>query len=162
MSLINDALKRARQAPPRSTPSTVPPLQPAAEEPSPMRVWLIPVGVVVMIVVGIFAIAFTSSRHTVKVIATTPVEETDTNQTIAEVIATVVPTPEPPPTPLNQPEMPKLQGIFYSPTKPTAIVEGKIVGPGDQFRQYRVKEIGKYTVTLVGPDKKEIKLGMGN
>jgi hypothetical protein len=39
-------------------------------------------------------------------------------------------------------------------------VDGKTVRPGDQFRQYRVKEIGKFSVTLVGPDKKEIKLGM--
>jgi hypothetical protein len=32
MSLINDALKQARQAPPRNTPSALPPLQPAHNE----------------------------------------------------------------------------------------------------------------------------------
>jgi hypothetical protein len=33
--------------------------------------------------------------------------------------------------------------------------------PGDQFKQYKVKEISKYTVTLIGPDGK-IRLGMGD
>ena len=55
-----------------------------------------------------------------------------------------------------------MQGIFYSAAAPTAIVDGKTVGLGDQFRQYRVKEITKQTVTLVGPDGKAVKIGMGN
>jgi hypothetical protein len=73
-----------------------------------------------------------------------------------------VPPPKPaPPPPLNPPDAPVLQGIFYSPTAPSAIVDGKTIRPGDQFKQYRVKSISKYTVTLVGPDKKEIQIGMG-
>ena len=41
MSLINDALKRAKQAPPRNAPNALPPLQPVAEESSPIFVWLL-------------------------------------------------------------------------------------------------------------------------
>jgi hypothetical protein len=71
------------------------------------------------------------------------------------------PAPAPPP-PVNPPDAPKLQGIFYSPTAPSAIIDGKNVSPGDMYHQYRVKSISKYTVTLIGPDKKEITLGMDN
>jgi hypothetical protein len=62
----------------------------------------------------------------------------------------------------NLPLLPKLQGIFYSSTDPSAILEGKTVYAGDQVRQYRVKIITKDSVTLVGPDKKEIQLNMEN
>ena len=41
MSLINDALKRAKQAPPRNAPNALPPLQPVAEESSPIFMWLV-------------------------------------------------------------------------------------------------------------------------
>jgi len=60
------------------------------------------------------------------------------------------------------PSLPKLQGIFYSSTDPSAILDGKTVYAGDQVRQYRVKIITKDSVTLVGPDKKEIQLNMEN
>ena len=34
------------------------------------------------------------------------------------------------------------------------------VAPGDRIKQYRVKQITKYTVILTGPDGKDLKLGM--
>src|ERR1035437_2005991 len=89
----------------------------------------------------------------------------DTRQPVPEVPPPPV-VPPPPPAkssiPVNPPAAPKLQGIFYSAAAPTAIVDGKTVGVGDQFRQYRVKEITKQTVTLVGPDGKAVKIGIGN
>ena len=51
---------------------------------------------------------------------------------------------------------------FYNSHVSPLVVDGKTIRPGDQFHQYRVKAISKYTVTLVGPDKKEIQIGMGN
>ena len=160
MSLINDALKRARQAPPRNSPGVRPPLQPVAEESPSILIWLIPVIIILLIVGVIFFMGWATTHHTVLNIVNAP-DQSATNQAAEEVPVVVVPPPEPP-APLNPPDAPRLQGIFYSPTKPMAIVDGKTVGPGDQFRQYRVKEITKYTVTLVGSDKKEIKIGMGN
>ena len=59
------------------------------------------------------------------------------------------------------PELPKLQGIFYSDTAPTAILDGKTVAPGDEFKNFKVKAITKYTVILIGTDKKEYTVGMG-
>lgn len=82
-------------------------------------------------------------------------------QAVAEVARPLVVTPLPPP-PVIQEELPRLQGIFFSATAPTAIVDGKTVRPGDRFQDYRVTEITKYTVTLVGSDGKAIKLGMSN
>lgn len=79
--------------------------------------------------------------------------------------ATATPTPmassPPPPATINPPKappIPKLQGIFYSSAAPSAIVDGRTVQPGDQIHQYRVKLITKNSVTLVGPDDKELQL----
>jgi hypothetical protein len=160
MSLINDALKRAKQAPPRP-PNALPPLQPVAEESPSVLVWLIPALVILLIVAAIFFIGLASAHHTVRTIAAA-LDPNAATQSVAELtLPVVVPHPEPPP-PVNPPDAPRLQGIFYSPTAPSAIVDGKTVGLGDKFRQYRVKEITKYTVTLVGPDGKTLKIGMGN
>lgn len=82
---------------------------------------------------------------------------------------TSVPVAKPQPTPvarsplpLNPPGAPKLQGIFYSPTAPSAVVDGKSVRPGSEFGEYRVKAISKATVTLIGPDNREFQISLGN
>ena len=159
MSLINDALKQARKAPPR-TPSALPPLQPVADEPSPVAAWLLPVVVIVLIVAAIFFIGWSVSRHNVRAIVVAPAAVA--TQQVAVVTPPVVKPPPVDPPPAIPADAPKLQGIFYSPTAPSAILDGKTVRPGDQYYQYHVKEISKYTVTLIGPDKKEFKIGMGN
>ena len=161
MSLINDALKQARKAPPRNTPSALPPLQPIADEASPVAAWLVPAVVILLIVAAIFFIGWAVAHHTVRTIVAAP--DPAAPQQVAEIsLPVVTPRPVEPPPVVNPPDAPKLQGIFYSPTAPSAIVDGKTIRPGDQFRQYKVKAISKYTVTLIGPDKKEIKIGMGN
>ena len=159
MSLINDALKQARKAPPRNTPSSLPPLSPAASDSSPVLGWLLPAIVIILIVAAIFFIGWAVAHHSVHSIVT----ETNTDTTQPVITMPVVSAaPAPAPEPLNPPEAPKLQGIFYSPTAPEAIIDGRTVKPGDKFGQYKVKAISKYTVTLIGPDKKEIQIGMGN
>jgi hypothetical protein len=162
MSLINDALKKARKAPPRNTPSAVPPLQPAASEASPLAAWLLPAVVIILIVAAIFIIGWAVARHTVRTIVAGPESTAPTQEVAAVPVPVVAPPPEDTPPPPNPPEVPKLQGIFYSATAPSAILDGKTVQPGDQLGQYQVKTISKDTVTLIGPDKKEIKLGMDN
>jgi len=54
-----------------------------------------------------------------------------------------------------------LQGIFFDPTRPWAIVSGKTVYAGDRVGNFRVKEISKNTVTLEKADKtlKVLELG---
>jgi hypothetical protein len=160
MSLINDALKRAKQAPPRNTPNALPPLRPAAEEPSSVPVWLIPSVIIILIFAAIFFIGWSVAHNAVRNIVTAP-DAAATQEVAVVPVPVVAPHPEPP-APVNPPDLPALQGIFYSPTMPSAIVDGKTIRPGDHFKQYRVKEITKYTVTLIDQDGKPVKLGMGN
>lgn len=161
MSLINDALKQARKAQPRNTPNALPPLQPVASEPSSAAVWLVPAVVIFLIVAAIFFIGWAAAHHTVRTTTAESDANSATQQDAATALPVVTPRPsEPPPPP--PPDLPKLQGIFYSPTAPSAILDGKTIRPGDTFRQYKVKAISKYTVTLTGPDKKDIQIGMGN
>lgn len=161
MSLINDALNQARKAPPRNPPSALPPFQPVADEASPVTAWLLAAMVIILAVAVTFFIGWVVAHHTVRVTGAAPVSAA--TQTVAR---TSLPVAAPPPVaippPLNPPNVPKLQGIFYSPTTPSAILNGKTVRPGDQFYEYRVKSISKSTVTLIGPDKKEIQIGLGN
>jgi len=160
MSLINDALKQARKAPPRNIPSALSPLRPVQED-SSSAAWLLPAIVIILIVAAIFFIGWAVAHHNVRTIVAAPATDS-TQPTAAITLPVVTPRPVDPPPVANVPDMPKLQGIFYSPTDPSAIIDGKNVSLGDQLHQYRVKAISKYTVTLVGPDKKEITLGMDN
>jgi len=161
MSRINDALKQARHNPPTHGPQGALPMPPPVKESTPVSAWLAPAIVIFLIFAAIFFIAWAVAHHSVQTIVTAPPNPVIVTQQAAEVALPVVAPPAPPP-PLNPPEAPKLQGIFYSPTAPTAIVDGKTVFPGSRFLQYHVTEITKYTVTLVDPDGKAIKLGMGN
>jgi hypothetical protein len=161
MSLINEALKQARKAPPRNLPGALPPLQPGGDESSPLLGWLLAAVVVILIVAAIFFIGWAWAQHTVRLIETTPSPIEATPAPVVATLPVVAPPVEPPPA-TNAPAIPKLQGIFYSPTAPSAILDGKTIRLGDQYRQYRVKAISKYTVTLVGPDKKEVQIGMEN
>ena len=162
MSLINDALKQARKAQPRNLPTpALPALQPVASEPSPAAVWLLPAIVIFLIVAAIFFIGWAVAHHTVRTTAAEPATGTDAQQEAAVTVPVVTPRPSEPPPPPPQ-DLPKLQGIFYSPTAPSAILDGKTVRPGNMFRQYKVKAISKYTVILTGPDKKDIQIGMSN
>jgi len=162
MSLINDALKQARKAPPRNLPTSVPPLRPAADDSSLTPAWLFPSLGILFIVAAIFFTGWAMAHRSVRAIAAEPEPSDATSSAPAISVPVVKPHPVEPPTALNPPATPKLQGIFYSPTTPSAILDGRTVHPGDKFGEYRVKAITKYTVTLVGHDNKEIQLGMGN
>jgi hypothetical protein len=165
MSLINDALKQVRQASPRDPQRPLPPLPPAAE-PTPVSAWLVPAIVLFLIFAVVVYIGwFMSQRSGNNVVkeATMATATAVATPAVAEVALPVVKNPPPPPLlPENPENSPKLQGVFYSATAPAAIVNGKMVRSGDHYLNYRVTEITKYTVTLVGPDGKAIKLNMAN
>jgi len=160
MSLINDALKRAQQSPPRQSQTHLPPLPPA-EESTPIGSWLAPAFVIFLIVAAIFFIGWAVARHSVHSIVVAPPDPAVVSQQAAEMAVPVI-APPPPPLPVNPPDAPRLQGIFYSPAAPTAIVDGKTVSVGSHYLHYRVTEITKSTVTLVEPDGKAIKLSMAD
>lgn len=176
MSQINDALNKAKQAAPKNVPNAVTPMQPAGNNnDSSPAVWLVPAIVIVLIIAAIFFIGWAAAHNTVRdaavaqqpISATQQVETTRIDTILADTnnynnnVVTDTPPPPPPPPPPAPVYVPKLQGIFYSATAPTAILDGKTVAPGDQIGDYKVKEIGKYTVVLVGKDNKEVTVGMG-
>jgi len=165
MSLINDALKQARQAPSRDPQRPLPPLPPAAE-PTPVSAWLVPAIALFLIFAVVIYIGWFMAQRSVNNVVKAATAAVVATPAVAEVAPPVVENPPPPPPPPLLPEnlenSPKLQGVFYSATAPAAIVNGKMVRPGDHYLNYRVTEITKYTVTLVGPDGKAIKLNMAN
>ena len=160
MSLINDALKRARHNHTPRDPNHPLPQLPAVEEPK-VNAWLAPAIAILVVFAVIFLVGWAVAHHSVHAIVTGPIDPELATQQAAEVTLPVVPPP-PAPTPINPEDAPHLQGIFYSPTAPTAIVDGKTVGVGDRYQQYRVKEITKSSVTLVDSKGQPIKLTMGN
>jgi hypothetical protein len=183
MSRINDALKQAKQAPQRNTPSTLSSMQSTPEDSSGTVTWLVPIIVIVLIVAAIFFIGWAAAHNTVNEAitleqknATAPVTEDDTANTdmaqdtnnaaadtstatnVTSKVTSIVITNALP----NDTNLPSLQGIFYSPNPraATAILDGRTVRVGDSYLQYRVKEITKFAIVLVGPDNKEIRLSM--
>ncbi len=183
MSRINDALKQAQKNQPQPTLLKVAPpirmqsLPPMVTAPAPRKTWLVPALMVMLIVAAIVIIGMASTRRNGSQLVAAPVPQA-TAQPVAEVtqspvsaasspvvaaapapVVKPVAAPEPPMA-VNPSEAPKLQGIFYSPTSPSAILDGQTVRPGDRYLQYRVKEISKFTVTLTKPDGRAIKLNM--
>lgn len=162
MSLINDALKQAQQAPPRIPQRPMAPLPPDDDDSGSRKMWIIPAVVILLVCAVVFVIGLATAHRSVKNTVDTVTAETVATQTVVEVPAQIVPPPPPVAVVVDPDNGPKLQGVFYSAKSPTAIIDGKTVRVGDRFQNYRVKEITKYTVLLVGPDNKPLKLGMSN
>ena len=137
MSLINDALKQAKQSQPQNPPSTPPPLAPVMI-------------ILLLAAAGIF-IGLSLARHASPIAGAQPVAATQQVETATAVLPVV--TNPPPATnavavvPPKPPE-PKLQGILYAATRPCAIVSGKTVFIGDQVGKLRVAAITEDSVTL--------------
>lgn len=162
MSLINDALKQARQEPPRIPQRPLPPLPPPDDDSGSRKVWIIPAIVIVLVFAIVFVVGLATAHHSVRNTVETVTAATVATQAVTEIPAAIVTLPPPPVPVVETDNGPKLQGIFYSAKSPTAIIDGKTVQAGDHFKNYRVVEITKYTVTLVGTDNKPFKLGMSN
>ncbi|MEI8291716.1 MAG: hypothetical protein WCH99_19790 [Verrucomicrobiota bacterium] len=164
MSLINEALKQARQAPPRATPNMLPLPPVARQETGPVTVWVLPIAVIVLIIALIFFGGWMVAHRPVREIvvaapepgpAPDPVEAAAPPESAKPVVPEL-------PVATASGNVPVLQGIFYSPTAPSAIIDGKTVRLGDQIGQYyRVKEITQFAVTLIGPENKPLKIGLG-
>ena len=197
MSLINDALKRAKQAQQHAQTPGPSSLQFRPVEPNqrPKRRWDWVMPAIVAIIGVTFLIwmrpwsakdssgaaletkartlaaAKESSpaaapsqvpppepaRPTQEKIAPAPKEATaaiaGTQTTNAEPVVKTAPAPEPaaPPAPAL-----KLQAIVYSPTRPSAIVNGRTVFLGDRVGDLRVTAITQETATLIGAGKTNV------
>ena len=189
MSLINDALKQAQKAPPEDVSKAFTPMQPVTAAQSPAATsWFLPAIVLLLIGAAVFFIGWVVVHQSARdeaerqaLAAATPRPVITTQMTIGSQPTTtkpplpVQPQPAITPAPAVQPQpvstpppssapvfVLKLQGIDYSPTAPSAILNGKTVHPGDTFRQYHVKAISQTVVTLIDADKKEIQIELGN
>jgi len=193
MSLINDALKRAKETHQQNPRPTTPPDAPAlvaahsSRSGTPAWIWF----AIIFLLVGIGAFLIGQSMHKggtpnsvgavaarfsteQPVTATAAIRDpspapTATATTPAASPVTVesgkgaiVPTPQtnttdvvavaaaPVPAPL------KLQSIIYDPKHPSAMINGKLLFPGDSFGDLRVQEIRRNGVTLVGAGKTNV------
>ncbi len=166
MSLINDALKRARQTQ-QENPPPIPPLQLKPAEPEPLNprrtplLW-VGLGLLLVLVVALGGLVIwlfaqksagelrAAARPAADPVAAVPVATSpalapapalagpDTNTNTPAVAA---PGPSPAPAP-------KLQGIAYRPDRPTAVVNGRTVEVGDRVGGFRVLAISRSAVTL--------------
>lgn len=161
MSRINDALRQAQQRPPGNLSTPRPIFRTDDHETNPVVTWLVSALAILIIAAACFCLGWIISNHNSDTAA-----DLDTSTTPEPVATSSLPVIHSTVTNLstdvtNEPvPAPVLQGIFYSPTSPSAILNGKTVQPGDQIGSYRVKAISKYTVTLVGADDQEIQVGM--
>jgi hypothetical protein len=151
MSLINDALKRARESQQKNPPHGAAPLSPVEPKERNFN-WILPVLVILLIVAACFFIGLSLARRTVANIADTP--DVLATQQVESASVTLLKAPTntgaPAPPAADAPPM-KVQGIMYDPVRPWAIVDGNTVYVGDRMGDFRVKEISKNTITLAGP-----------
>lgn len=201
MSLINDALKRAKQTQ-KNNPAPPPDLQfrpadPSQRQSSGPPVLLIVAVVVILALAGLFAVVLLQKRATVRPVAdakqlTAPVTQA-TAPSASAPTANPVPTAQPalvtrPPKPAPavappsatvepatrtntaasaapidsatnitvaaadptpaKPALPKLQGIFYRPERPSAVLNGKNVFIGSRVGEFQVLAITQESVTI--------------
>jgi len=166
MSLINDALKRAKekqdqQPPPQATP---PPSMELARHPAGPGLALPLILAVVLALAVIFLWRWFEKRGQ-------PSEEKTVSTSVAQKPgppATVVATPPIAPSPVvtsnapnastNVVEMPapkplppifKLQSIFYNPRNPSVVINGKTLFLGDRVGEARVISIRQDSATIV-------------
>ncbi len=191
MSLINDALKRAKQAQ-KENPAPPPALQFKPADPSQRRssgppILLIVAVVVVLALVGLSVVIALQKRETVRPVANVTQPDESIVQSAAPSVAaradlqvghhqpvqTVLttnsaatggsPATAPGPAPTDsvtnvtvaaadatppKPALPKLQGIFYRPARPSAVINGKNVFIGSRVGEFQVLAITQQSVTI--------------
>ena len=166
MSRINDALKRARDLNKKNTPAAAPPIAPveirklSSREPN----WVFLALIFLLIVSAFFFIAFAMANRTVRKIVNAP--EIVATQEVESVSEPANPPPLAPlpaeigPAAVTNVALPNpvpnethVQGIFYDPAHPSAIVNDKTIFPGDMVDGMRVTKISRNSITLVGNGK---------
>lgn len=168
MSLINEALKRAKQAQ-QEKPAETPPMQFRPVEPgqqpkkSNVGIW-VPVVVVALLAIGFVVREFTQGK------GSNAPKEVKAREIVP---ANPVPQEPAPAVPTNAPianaselanhgtnapivddvpakPAPKLQAVVFDPKHPSAIISGKTLFVGDKMGDLRVVKITRESATLVG------------
>ena len=160
MSLINDALKRAKEAQRKNVSSGVTPMRPieVRRRERDFSVFL-PVLIILLLVAAVFFIGLALASRKEKMIVVGPA--ISVTQTVGTVAGPAINPPadvSPAPPPVigsaaintNAPRQTRIQGIVYDPVHPWAIINGKTVYVGDFVDGRRVTAISHSTITLAG------------
>jgi hypothetical protein len=168
MSLVNDALKRAKDAQRKgSAPAPGPqfrPAEPAAPAAKGLNL-MVPVAIGLVAIIGLILVLQNRQKTVAREVTpqpkpVTPVTEAPVAKPVEVAVPTPVPAapvltvaekPAPAPTPVVSVPEPvlKLKAIFYSPGHSTAIINGKTVKAGDVYKGFRVAAITQTSATLV-------------
>lgn len=159
MSLINDALKRAKQSQPPNSPPGASPLPPVENKSGGGSGWTL-ILAVILFVIAIFFFAGSSFFKQKNAPAPTtnpsaPVKKKLSHQTNSMEASAVN-------TPVEVTgQLPKVQGIIYDVAHPMAIVDRKTVRVGDRDGDYKIVAISNTSVTFQRADGSlaEVKIG---
>jgi hypothetical protein len=186
MSLINDALKRARQAQPPTPPAEssnhhLHPVEPAHHVRHGLGV-LVPVsfaGLALLVLLllwqryeGLKAArnghgdapnTLVAEAKSLPIADPAPAPPEPAPAAVAPSAPTPAVTNSAPTNAVATPEPPpekpaplKLQGIIYSPNRASAVINGKTVFVGDRIRDFRVVAITRDSATLAGASEKQV------
>ncbi|HLP76105.1 MAG TPA: hypothetical protein VK327_04240 [Candidatus Paceibacterota bacterium] len=175
MSLVNDALRRAKQHTTQPIPAAnlqLRPIEPAAENTAhgtgkfPLVFTVMGIVLVALVITG-FLQAKSSNSIPVQA-ATAPVRQVKPAAPIASVKAPAIAAPAPSPVvevktivsppsnattiaeaPAPKALPPKLQAIFFNNNRPSAMIDGRTVYVGNRIRDYRVAAITPNSAMLV-------------
>lgn len=176
MSLINDALRRAKDAQPKAPPPApgpqFRPIEPAQTAKQGIGI-VLPVGIILIVLIGV-AVVWLIRPKPVPIqaavaprpAAVNPVPETRLQPTPpASAVAIPAPAPSAAPAVAARPVEPapvapvtvttppppalKLQAIFFSPGHSSAIISGKTVRAGDTLKGFRVVAVTENSATLI-------------
>jgi hypothetical protein len=169
MSLINDALQRAKQVQQTQPPASGNPLQFRPVEPGTQRKKTSAVAVFmvlgILLIIGVIFVSrlFPKSHPTpLPVRASTPhvVSPAPAIQAPATPTKAAAPTTNVPAAAITKPPLPKLQAIIFSPARPCAIINGRTLYVGNRIGAFRITAIQPNSVTLVsGTETNVLQLG---
>ena len=179
MSLINDALIRARQSQQGALPPPHDlPLRPH-DEVQPSKKWIglvLPATFITVLIAALFSFWQLKQRPSAP-----PVEQVAQSVQAAVITPVAAPEPAPPPTavptkavvadqdvaitnaapapmivPPPPPPVPKLQAIVFNPTHPSAIINGQTVFVGDRLGEFEVASISHSSATIVSSSRTNV------
>ncbi len=165
MSLINDALKRARETQRNDPPSGAPPLPPVESRARGGAGWILVVAAILFLAAAglILGPALFGHKAPQTVTAKTPGIPAPPPAEAAPA-TNILPPPAKntnPPTAAPVEQLPKLQGVIFNAANPLAIVDGHTVSVGDRVGDFQVKQILKNSVIIQQPDGSQKTLTIG-
>jgi hypothetical protein len=167
MSLINDALKRAREKQRNNPPSGAPPLPPVESRARGDAGWILAAAAILFLAAASLILGPALFGHKTPPTVAAKAPEIPAPPSAEAAPAPATNTLPPPATNTNPPpaapveQLPKLQGVIFNAASPLAIVNGHTVSVGDRVGGFQVKQILKSSVIIQRPDGSQKTLTIG-